>query len=69
MSKEGFELMVTGDPSVRYEIQATTTLDSPPSQIQWTSLGAVSNAIGMATFMDRTSTNHTQRFYRALAAP
>ena len=67
LSKEGFELMVTGDPGVPYEIQATTMLLAPPSQIQWTALGTVSNTIGMATFLDRTSTNHSQRFYRAVA--
>lgn len=66
LSKEGFELMVTGDPGVTCEIQATTMLLAPPSQIQWTPLGIVSNAIGMATFLDRTSTNHSQRFYRAV---
>ena len=66
LSKEGFELMVTGDPGVTYEIQATTMLLAPPSQTQWTPLGIVSNAIGMATFLDRTSTNHSQRFYRAV---
>ena len=66
LSKEGFELMVTGDPGVPYEIQATTMLVAPPSEIQWTPLGTVSNVIGMATFLDRTVTNHTQRFYRAV---
>ena len=68
LSKEGFELMVTGDPGVPYEIQATAVLACPPAPpIVWTSLGTVSNAIGMATFLDRTATNHTQRFYRAVA--
>ena len=50
-------------------IQATETLTSPPELIEWTTLGTVTNTLGMVEFLDVTNTNFTQRFYRAEEAP
>jgi hypothetical protein len=69
LNREGFELSVAGDLGARYSIQATTMLASPPSAIQWTTLGTVTNRLGLVEFLDGTNTNFTQRFYRAIEMP
>ena len=69
LNREGFELSATGDLGARYFIQATEALTSPPELISWTTLGTVTNTLGMVEFLDVTNTNFTQRFYRAEEAP
>ncbi len=56
-----FQLTLTGGPSRRYVVQASTNLAS------WTDLVTVSNLTSRTfVFNDPNASNHTQRFYRAL---
>ena len=72
LSRDGFELMVTGEIGARYAIQAATHLECEPvitRMTDWTTLGTVTNALGLVGFIDRSNTNFVQRFYRARQAP
>jgi hypothetical protein len=55
-----FQLVVTGQPSVAYVIQASTNLTS------WVSLSTNTSATGTFTFIDTTTPAHQLRFYRTL---
>ncbi len=69
LSRDGFDLRLTGDLGERYLIQTTRELASTPNVMLWTDLGALTNTLGMVEFLDTTNTNFTQRFYRAEEAP
>lgn len=65
--RDAFKIDVSGEPDLPYAIQATSELRTPASLTQWTTLGVVSNRIGVATFLDRSWSTYPQRFYRAVA--
>ncbi len=72
LNSEGFELMVTGEMGARYVIQAVTHFEGGSMMTNtndWMTLGTVTNVLGMVGFIDRSNTNHTQRFYRACQVP
>jgi hypothetical protein len=62
-----FQLTMQSDPGLKLEVLATTNVVSAVSV--WSSLGTLTNATGVATFADQTSTNSTSRFYIVRPAP
>lgn len=58
-----FLLRVTGRPNMRFSIQRSAT------PTNWASILTTNSANAVCDFVDRTSTNATHRFYRALMLP
>jgi hypothetical protein len=63
LSEDGFQLTLTGEYGVRYEIDGSTTLT------EWTAVATVTNLFGTVQFRDQTGTNSPYRFYRAILLP
>ena len=54
-------LELTGQSGFNYNVDASTNL------IDWTNIAILVNTNGIVRFVDHNSTNHSQRFYRAVA--
>jgi hypothetical protein len=68
LSKEGFKMHVFSELGARIDIQAITHFEGSTTvenTDDWVTVGTVTNLLGWETFLDRTSLNYPQRFYRA----
>jgi hypothetical protein len=65
LTGEGFKLSVSGELNAVYAVQATDALQYPPMATPWTTLGLITNLLGLVEFVDTTKTNVAQRSYRA----
>lgn len=65
-TNDQFQFTVQSEPGMVLEILATTNAWLP--DLNWTSLGTLTNATGIIPFID-TATNFDQRFYQARQLP
>ena len=62
-AQKAFKLRLTGQPAMRFTIQASTNF------VNWTPLLTNTSATGSFDYIDPKSTNAPRRFYRALMLP
>jgi hypothetical protein len=62
-AQKAIRLRLTGQPTMRFAIQASTNL------VNWTSISTNSSTSGTFDYIDNRSTNTPRRFYRALMLP
>ncbi len=63
MREDGFQMTLAGELGARYELDGSVDL------VHWTPINSLTNAFGLAQFLDAGTTNQPFRFYRALPAP